>query len=66
VSDNVAGSEAEATSTAAAMEGNLFRYDATSEQYVFNWGTKGLEVGTYQLRIDLGDVTTNTVRVSLK
>lgn len=66
VSNDLAGSEAEATSTAAATQGNLFRYDATSEQYVYNWGTKGLEGGTYQLRIDLGDGTTNTVRVSLK
>ena len=66
VSDNVAGTEADAGSTSAATEGNLFRYDATSEQYVFNWGTKGLEAGTYQLRVDLGDGTTNTVRVSLR
>ena len=38
-------------STAAAA----FRYDATSGQYVFNWSTKGLTAGTYQLRIDLAD-----------
>ncbi len=65
VSDNVTGTEENADSTAAATEGNLFRYDATSDQYVFNWGTRGLEVGTYELRIDLGDGTRNTVRVSL-
>ncbi len=45
----------EATSTAAATSGNLFRYDAKTKQYVFNWGTKGLTAGLYQLKIDLGD-----------
>ncbi len=66
VNDNVVGDEVEAGSTAAASTGNLFRYDATNDQYVFNWSTKGLEAGIYQLRIDLGDGTTNTVWVSLR
>ena len=60
--------ESEAASTAASTSGNLFRYDAENDQYIFNWGTKGLETGTgtYSLRIDLGDGTSNTVLVSLK
>lgn len=66
ISDNVTGTEADAGTTAAASTDNLFRYDETNDQYIYNWGTKGLEAGTYQLRIDLGDGTTNTVRVSLK
>jgi hypothetical protein len=49
-------------STAAAT----FRYDATSGQYVFNWSTKGLTAGTYQLRIDLADGASRTVRISLR
>jgi hypothetical protein len=71
--DNVIeGTEVEATSTSAATTGNLFRYDAESGQYVFNWGTKGLEQGTYKLTIDPGDGTAddpqakNHVLVSLK
>jgi hypothetical protein len=62
----------EASSTASATTGNLFRYDAASKQYVFNWGAKGLEQGTYKLSIDLGDGTAeypqakNHVLVSLK
>lgn len=68
VSDSVAGDEVEATSTSSADTGNTFRYDATSNQYIFNLSTKGTNwtAGTYQLRIDLGDGTTNTVRFSLK
>jgi hypothetical protein len=67
VSDGIVGTELEAVSTAAATVGNLFRYDATSGQYIFNLGTKGLTSGTYQLRIDLGDGDmTHIVLVSLK
>lgn len=68
VSNGIAGDEVEAGSTAASTSGNLFRYDAQNDQYIFNWGTKGLQTGTgtYSLRIDLGDGTTNTVLVSLK
>jgi sugar lactone lactonase YvrE len=66
VSEGIAGTEAEAASTSAADSGNTFRYDATADQYVFNWGTKPLSAGTYRLRIDLGDGASHTVLVSLK
>jgi hypothetical protein len=74
VSNGVVGDEIEAVSTSQATTGNLFRYDEGSpdttsdDQYIFNWGTKGLQtgVGTYQLKIDLGDGTSNAVLVSLK
>ena len=32
----------------------------------FNWGTKGLTAGTYQLQINLGDGVTRTVSLGLK
>lgn len=60
------GSEIEAVSTSSATTGNLFRYDATSGQYIFNLSTKPLSVGTYQLRVDLGDGVSRTVNISLK
>ena len=66
LSDGVVGTEVEATSTGAADSGNRFRYDAESGQYVFNWGTKPLTAGTYQLRIDTGDGVLRTVLVSLR
>ena len=56
----------EAISTAAATSGNLFRYDAKTKQYVFNWGTKGLTAGLYQLKMDLGDGVSRTVNVTVK
>ncbi len=60
------GSVVEAISTSNATTGNLFRYDATSGQYVFNLSTKTLSTGTYQLRIDLGDGVTRVVNISVK
>jgi hypothetical protein len=60
------GTVLEAVSTSSATTGNLFRYDATSGQYVFNLNTKTLSAGTYQLRIDLGDGVSRTVNISLK
>jgi hypothetical protein len=64
--NNVVGTDLEATTTVSASTGNLFRYDTTTRQYIYNWSTKGLTTGTYQLKIDLVDGTTHTVSVSLK
>jgi hypothetical protein len=66
VTDSVVGTELQADSTSAATTGNLFRYDPTSDQYIFNLSTKGLSTGTWQLRVDLGDGVFRTVFVSLR
>jgi hypothetical protein len=67
IANNVLGDEAEATTTTPASSGNDFRYDSTSNQYIYNLGTKsGYTAGTYQLRIDIGDLSTNTVQISLR
>jgi hypothetical protein len=66
VSDSVTGTKEEAPSTAAATEGNLFRCDASEDQYVFNLSTEDLVQGTYRLRIDLSDGEKRTVDISLK
>ncbi len=55
LSGGVAGAETEAVTSTAASTGSAFRYDATSGQYIYNWGTKGLSDGVYQIRVDLGD-----------
>ena len=59
-----AAGEAVAVSTSAATTGNLFRY--TDGQYLFNLNTKPLQVGTYELRIDLGDGVPHTVTITLR
>jgi len=66
VSSGIVGSDIEAVSTAAATTGNLFRYDSTARQYIFNWSTKGLTSGTYRLFINLGDGVPRTVDVGLR
>lgn len=64
VSSGTVGTELEATSTSAADTGNLFRYDSTAKQYIFNLSTKGFTEGTYQLRVDLGDGISHTVTIT--
>lgn len=66
MSDGVAGTELEALSTSAATSGNLFRYDSTSNQYIFNLATKPLSAGTWQIRILLDDGTSQYVNISLR
>jgi hypothetical protein len=66
ISGSDPGAVNEADSTSAATSGNLFRYDATSGQYLFNWSTKGLTKGKYRLYVDLGDGVSHTVDVGLR
>lgn len=66
ISNGIEGPVNESTSTSAATVGNLFRYDATSQTYIFNWSTKGLTAGTYRLYIDLGDNVTRTIDLGLR
>jgi hypothetical protein len=66
MSNGVAGSEEEPFTNVNADAGNVFRYDAAAKQYIFNWGTKGLTEGTWQIRIDLGDNALHVVNVSLR
>ncbi|MFC8504575.1 HYR domain-containing protein [Pedococcus sp. NPDC057267] len=58
------GQDPVAVSTSAATTGNLFRY--TDGQYLFNLNTKPLAVGSYELRVDLGDGVAHTVTISLR
>jgi hypothetical protein len=66
ISNAVLGDEMEPVSTSAATTGNLFRYDSTSNQYIFNLGTKTLSKGTWQIKAVLDDGTSKTVLISLK
>ncbi|HET8559074.1 MAG TPA: PxKF domain-containing protein, partial [Marmoricola sp.] len=55
-----------ATSTAAATDGNRFRWSSSDKQYIFNLSTKPLQVGTYDVIVDLGDGVRHTVRMTLR
>jgi hypothetical protein len=65
-SNSVTGTETEAESTSSATTGNLFRYDITENQYIFNLATKPLTTGTWQIRIELDDGTSKYVNIGLK
>jgi hypothetical protein len=56
----------EGDSTSAASTGSEFRYDFTSNQYIFNLATKPLSTGTWQIRILLDDGMSYYVKIGLK
>ena len=66
ITNDIIGTEIEATSTSAATTGNLFRYDSTANQYIFNLGTKTLTSGTWQIRIALDDGSSKNVTIGLR
>src|SRR5204862_8111778 len=51
VSSQATGTDLDGQSPSAADAGNTFRYDPTTNQYLFNLSTKSLSVGTWRLRI---------------
>ena len=62
----VDGTTIEATSTSAADSGNVFRYDPTGDQYIYNLATKPLSQGTWYIFIDLSDGLKHSIKISLK
>ena len=66
ITDSVLGSYTEAVSTSSATSGNLFRYDFSSNQYIFNLSTKGLAKGTYIVEVTFESGLSQYVRISLK
>ena len=65
-SGTLLGNDLEAVSTSSASSGSAFRYDSTSNQYIFNLNTKGWTAGTYQLTIKLNDGSSYTAKISSK
>ncbi|MBU3924307.1 PxKF domain-containing protein, partial [Patescibacteria group bacterium] len=66
ITDGIAGSEINGTSSGKANTGNLFRYAAADNQYIFNLASKPLIKGTWQIRIELDDGTSKYAALVLK
>lgn len=65
LTNDVWGDELEGTSTATPHSGNALRYDAASDQYVFNLSTKSLSTGTFRVTLNLGGGKTETAKFSI-
>jgi hypothetical protein len=50
----------------ASADGAPIRYVASSRQFVFNWNTRGLTAGAYQVQLLLADGTLQTRTVQLR
>ena len=66
ISNGVIGTQTEAITDVEATIGDLFRYDPSDNQYIYNWKTKGLTTGTYELIATFEDGKSKTVEVSLR
>ena len=66
ISDGIAGIDEVPLSTSNADVGNVFRYDADNNQYIYNLSTNILSVGSWQLKIILDDSKEYIVVISIK
>lgn len=66
ISDEVTGSVNEADSFYNSNTDNIFRYDADTNQYIYNLSTKDMYTGVWKLRIVLNDGTEKHVYFLLK
>ncbi|HYU56399.1 MAG TPA: PxKF domain-containing protein [Candidatus Dormibacteraeota bacterium] len=53
------------TSTGSANTGNYFRFDTSSNQYLFNFSTTGMTAGSHTVYITLDDGTVHTMAIGL-
>jgi hypothetical protein len=66
VANSILGLTVEAVTNVSADSGSTFRYDANSNQYVYNLATASLSRGTWRVWIDAHDGAVHTVDISLK
>jgi hypothetical protein len=53
--------------TDPSTSGSTFRWDATAQQYIYNWGTKGVKIGYFwKIGVKLDDGNTYIVDVALR
>ncbi|WP_462412897.1 PxKF domain-containing protein [Neobacillus sp. Marseille-QA0830] len=58
--------DANGVSASSAVNDNSFRYDADANQYIFNLSTKSMSAGDYKVRVDVGERTIYSFKISLK
>jgi hypothetical protein len=66
VTNGVPGPEQKAVPSTNWNTGNLFRYDRSCGQYIFNMSTKPLSRGIWRLRVDMHDTVGHTVDITLR
>ena len=66
VTNDEIGEVNEVVETVNATSGNLFRYDEKNNHYIYNLSTKGLDKGTYELKVILDDGNAYSVQIGLR
>jgi len=64
----MSASVSEPTYNLSDTSGDSYRWDATGEQYIYNWNTKGTFISgrLYKISVELDDGNTYFVTVGLK
>jgi len=63
---DAAGNISPASSKGNANQDNIFRYDLTENQYIFNLHTKGLSAGSWMLIAEIDDGTSQGILILIK
>lgn len=66
ISNGIVGTDEIPLSTSNADTGNIFRYDSTNNQYIYNLSTDTLSVGSWQLKVIINDGKYYVVIISVK
>ena len=66
IQDSIVDADETPLSSSAADSGNIFRYDSTNNQYIYNLATGSFSTRTWQLKIVIDDGTSHTVLISIK
>ncbi len=66
IQNGITGSTPITITVSTANTGNLFRYDSSDNQYIYNFNTKQLTSGIWQIKVVLDDGNSYTVLVSLR
>jgi subtilisin len=66
ISPKIIGKYFKSSTTDPATNGGVFKYNSKDKIYFYNLETKGLASGTWQLRVDINDGSSNTVNISLQ
>ena len=64
--ENILGNEIEIDTFGFETSGDYFRYDGSSNQYIYNMSTRNLEPGTWLIRVYLDDDTSQFILISAK
>jgi len=66
ITPNITGKVLQPFSNDPTWNGGFFKYDSRNMWYYYNLDSKGLQSGTWQIRVDINDGSSHAVNISLQ